>query len=81
MRSFQQLAHRRGVQATGEALVQTVLDTQAGLPVVSVPTGYQVRSLQPGDLTGGNPPVLHISAAMYRRVQCDNLKRLPDRDA
>jgi mycothiol synthase len=73
--TFQQLAQHLGFQATGEALVQTVLDTRAGLLAVPVPTGYQVRSLQPGDLAAGNPPVLHISAAMYRRVQETTLYR------
>lgn len=73
--TFQQLADSLGFQATGEALVQTILDTRAGLPAVPLPAGYQVRSIQPGDLAGGKPPVLHISSAMYRRVQETSLYR------
>ena len=67
--TFQQMAQRLGCQATGEALVQTILDLRAGLPAIPVPAGYQVRSLRQGDLAAGKPPVLHISAAMYRRLR------------
>lgn len=68
-KTFQKMAQRIGCQATGEALVQTVLDLRAGLPAIPVPGGYQVRSIQQDDLIEGKPPVLHISAAMYRRLR------------
>jgi mycothiol synthase len=73
--TFQQMAQRLGCQVTGEALVQTVLDLRAGLPAMPIPEGYQVRSLRQGELAEGKPPVLHISAAMYRRIRNTPLYR------
>jgi hypothetical protein len=55
--------------------VQTILDLRAGLPAMPIPAGYQVRSLRQGDLTEGKPPVLRISAAMYRRIRDTPLYR------
>jgi len=73
--TFQQMAQRLGFQATGEALVQTILDLRAGLPAMPVLAGYQVRSLRQDDLAAGKPPVLHISAAMCRRIRNTPLYR------
>jgi ribosomal protein S18 acetylase RimI-like enzyme len=73
--TFHHMARHLGFRATEEALVQTILDLRTGILAVPVPAGYQVRSIQPGDLVAGKPPVLHISAAMYRRVQETSLYR------
>ena len=72
---FRNMAEQAGFVRTDRALVQTRLRLDCGIPTVPLADGHHLRSVGADDFVDGKPPVLRISAGMYRRISQTPLYR------
>lgn len=70
---FREMAECEGFVPTDATYVQTALELATPPAPVQLSEGYAVRSIRPKDLTEEKPPVLCITAEMFRRIRQSSL--------